>query len=73
MFSKDWYSHLEHINRVLEALGKAGLTANPKKCEWGGCKLIFLGHMIGSGTLAVPKDRVDAMANFGYSSTETLE
>ena len=54
-FSSDWTTHLDHIRRVLEALKRAGLTANPKKCEWGGKHMLYLGHIVGSGKLVVPQ------------------
>ena len=55
IFSSDWTTHLDHIRRVLEALKRAGLTANPKKCEWGGKHMLYLGHIVGSGKLVVPQ------------------
>lgn len=33
--SEDWESHRLKLATVLEALSKAGLTANPKKCKLG--------------------------------------
>ena len=64
VYSKCWSDHLVHVDRVLETRGRAGLTANPLKCEWGGRKLVYLGHLVGSGTKAVPRDRAAAMANY---------
>ena len=46
VFSKSRQDHLSHIYQVLTALGKAGLTANPDKCEWGGRRLLYLGRKI---------------------------
>ena len=64
IFSDSWEQHTQHIKEVLKALRKAGLTANPTKCEWGGRKLQFLGHEIGSGNISIPKTRTDAMKQF---------
>ena len=44
MFSYSWEDHLVHINRVLEALKKVGMTANPM---WGAETLVYLGHEVG--------------------------
>ena len=34
--------------RVLSCLEKAGLTANPDKCCWGGTAMEFLSHKVGN-------------------------
>ena len=41
IFSSSWSEHVEHIDRILDTLGKAGLTANPSKCKWGGGRLLI--------------------------------
>ena len=35
IFSRPGQEYLLQIDEVLEVLGRAGLTANPQKCEWG--------------------------------------
>ena len=64
VFSASWEEHLKHIDTVLAALGKAGLTANPRKCKWGGKSVEFLGHQIGAGEMSVPSHRVQALASY---------
>ena len=59
--SGDWGSHLEHLERVLEALRKNGLTCKRSKCSFGRRTLEFLGHQLGGGTISVPKARVEAI------------
>ena len=44
-----------HIRLVLETLRQAGLTANPKKCKWGGKSMDFLGHQVGGGRMSMPR------------------
>ena len=44
VFSVSWAHHLSHIDRVLQALAEAGLTANPAKCRWGGRTVDYLGQ-----------------------------
>jgi len=39
VFSESWEDHLAHIEGVLRKLESAGLTANPRKCVWGGKQL----------------------------------
>ena len=64
VFSDDWPSHLEHLNRVFDCFKHAKLTAKPSKCSFGKTKLQYLGHIIGSGQVAVPEHRVTALAQY---------
>ena len=70
VYFASWKEHLKHVREVLQALQKAGLTAKPTKCAWGRRYLQYLGHIVGSGKLAVPEYRVTAMANFVRPTTK---
>ena len=39
-------SHIANVEKVLQALGRAGLTIKPSKCEWGRSEIKFLGHVV---------------------------
>ena len=39
-------SHIDNVDKVLQALHKAGLTIKPSKCEWGRNEIKFLGHIV---------------------------
>ena len=60
IYSPDWESHLE----------EAGLTAKVAKCEWAKTQLVYLGHRIGHGRVAVPEDRATAIAEFVKPTTK---
>ncbi len=64
VFSNSWTEHLHHVKEVLLALRKAGLTAKPFKCERGKSHLDYLGHRVGSGQVAVPESRVEAIESY---------
>ena len=51
IYSTDWEIHVRHVRQVLDCLRRAGLTANPRKCHWGGSRMGFLGHTIGEGKM----------------------
>ena len=51
IFSKTWQEHLSHIQIVLERLREAGLTAKAKKCKFGARECVYLGYIVGSGTV----------------------
>lgn len=44
--------------------GKAGLTANVKKCQWGQRKCEFLGHVVGDGKVTPADLKVKALREF---------
>ena len=70
IFSSTWEEHVQHVRLVLGKLRAAGLTANPAKCHWGGTKMEFLGHLVGEGTMSVPRHRVEALASFTKPTTK---
>jgi len=70
IYSSTWQEHLDHLKRVISCLGKAGLTIKRKKCAFGRKHLLYLGHRIGGGTLAVPQMRTQALANFAKPKTK---
>ena len=41
IFSKCWEDHVGHVRQVLTRLREVGLTASPKKCQWGGKVVLF--------------------------------
>ena len=64
VYSWSWEEHLKDIDTVLGRLKKVGLTAKPCKCEWGKQYLVFLGHKIGGGKVAVPENRARSVAEY---------
>ena len=52
VFDPDFQTHKENVERVLKALGRAGLKLKPSKCEWCRDEIAFLGHIVSSEGLA---------------------
>ena len=70
IFSDSWDEHLTRIQAVLSTLRKAGLTANPRKCRWGGTSIEFLGHQVGAGKMSMPQHRVQALSSYTRPTTK---
>ena len=64
IFSENVGDHAVHIRKVLDELGRHGLTVKYSKCAFGQKKVEYLGHLIGGGVLAVPSHRATAMADY---------
>jgi hypothetical protein len=56
--------HAEHVRTVLEALRKAKLYCNPKKCEFYLLELEFLGHHISHRGIEASSSKVDKILNW---------
>lgn len=61
IFSKDWESHLRHVETVLKALYEAGLTLDSKKAYIGFKSLKLLGHLVSRFGLSVQEEKIKAM------------
>ena len=70
IFSDSWADHLVHIEEVLKSLKEADLTANPRKCKWGGTSVEFLGHRVGAGKMSMPQHRVQALSTYARPTTK---
>ena len=70
IYSTSWKEHKQHVRSVLKCLKEAGLTANPKKCCWGGKVMDFLGHRVGDGSMTIPDKRVEALRTYTRPTTK---
>ena len=70
IYSRTWSEHLVHVDKVLSAIQEAILTINPNKFEWGGKRMLYLGHILGSGQLSIPEARAKTMKEFVKPSTK---
>ena len=70
IFSATWEEHCQHISMVLGRLKEAGLTANPKKCQWAQTEVEFLGHVVGKGKVCPADLKVQAVKDFPMPRTK---
>ena len=61
VFNQTWEEHLQHLEAVFLRLEEAGLTARPKKCQFGMSQCIYLGHVVGGGRVEVEIAKVEAV------------
>jgi len=70
IFSNTWKEHLDHVWLVMERLKEANLTAKPSKCQFGMHECVYLGHIVGNGTVRPEKDKLEAVSTFPQPVTK---
>lgn len=70
VFSPSWEAHLQHRRCGLDALRKAGFTANRKKSHIGCHSVQYLGFHIGGGKIWAIPDKVSALQKPGLPQTK---
>lgn len=61
VYSKTYEEHLEHLDKVLEAIEKSGLTLSPKKCHFFYSSILLLGHKVSRLGLSTHEEKVRAI------------
>lgn len=64
VFSKNFHDHLLRLNMVLSCIQTAGLTLNPKKCNFGAKQLHILGHLVDEKGVQPDPGKLEAVNNF---------
>ena len=70
VFSNSWEDHLSQLRMVLDRIKKAGLTVKAGKCQFGTSKCVYLGHMVGSGTVEPELGKLQAVKAFPLPETK---
>ena len=68
--STTWELHLLHLEAVIGALRKAGLTANAKKCRLGLSETEYLGFTIGRGCVKPQAKKVERIREWPRPTTK---
>jgi hypothetical protein len=61
VYSKTYEEHIEHLDRVLGAIEKAGITLSPKKCHLFYSSILLLGHKVWRLGLSIHLEKVRAI------------
>ena len=64
VFSKSWEEHVGHLREVLTRLELANLTVKLKKCQFGGARVHYLGHVIEGGQIHPEEEKVNAVREY---------
>ena len=61
IYSKSYDEHLSHLDQVLAAIEKAGITLSPKKCHLFYGSILLLGHKVSRLGLSTHAEKVKAI------------
>lgn len=61
IYSKNWDEHLIHLDKVLAAISKSGITLSPSKCFVGFSSILLLGQKVSQLGFSMHKEKVDAI------------
>lgn len=71
MYSREWETHSMQVQKLLDSLGEAGLTANPKKCKLAFTESNYLGYTIGQGLVKPQEAKINSIKDWPRPSTKT--
>ena len=71
IFSQSYTDHLEHLRSILLRLREAGLTVKLKKCQFGMKECVYLGHVVGNGTVKPEHGKLEAVQDFSTPETKS--
>jgi len=72
VYSLEWEEHLEELEHVLNSYRQAGMTLKLKKCDFAKPQVEFVGHVVGSGHVAVLTNKTDAISRISEPTTKSL-
>ena len=61
VYSKSYEEHIDHLDLVLEAIEKSGITLSPKKCHLFYGSILLLGHKVSRLGLSTHLEKVKAI------------
>ena len=61
VYSKSYEDHIQHLDKVLEAIERAGITLSPNKCHLFYGSILLLGHKVSRLGLSTHEEKVKAI------------
>ena len=68
--TKDWATHLQVLDKLLEKLRQAGLVIRPTKCVFGSKSVEFLKHSIGENCISINEENLEKIHSAKRSTTK---
>lgn len=68
IYSREWKSHMKHVEVVFQILQANSLFAKPFKCKFGCTTVHYLGHIISENGITVDPIKLEAIAQWPQPS-----
>lgn len=64
VYSRDFDTHLQHLQEVFDRLSAARLKLHPKKCSFALQKVLYLGHYLSAQGMEVDRSKVEIVEQY---------
>jgi hypothetical protein len=64
IYSKNWTSHISHVDRVLHILSQHQIFLKQSKCSFGASKVEYLGHLVGKAGVRLDPKNIKVMQDW---------
>eukprot|EP00731_Ephydatia_muelleri_P008113 Em0004g451a len=61
VYSSCWREHIDHLRNLFLRLRKANLKVKPSKCQCAMFECVYLGHVVGKGTVRLESSKIEAI------------
>ena len=72
VYSSEWDRHMDELEQVLASYREAGMTLKLRKCDFAKPRVEFVGHLVGSGQIAVIHNKTEAISRISEPTTKSL-
>ena len=72
VISDSWEEHLVRLRQLMDRLQEAGLSINLVKSIFGRSSVVYLGNVVGDGTVRLKKAKVEAILAFLLRTTRKV-
>ena len=72
IYSKNWNSHLKHVEAILKLLEENKFYANKSKCSFGQKHVEFLGHIVSTDDIKVDPKKIMVITEWSSPNSITL-
>ena len=70
VYTKDWATHLQVLDKLLEKLRQAGLVIRPTRCVFGSKSVEFLGRSIGENCISINEENLEKIRSAKRPTTK---
>eukprot|EP00731_Ephydatia_muelleri_P006652 Em0003g900a len=70
VYSSCWREHIDHLRNLFLRLRKANLKVKPSKCQCAMFECVYLGHVVGKGTVRLESSKIEAIKRMPVPRTK---